>query len=47
MCVNGCMHGTFWIEPDTRESMLHVEGQAQYVEGVRQGVVEGVSARAD
>ena len=48
------MHGTVWIEPDKHEPMLHVEGQAQYVEAVFQGVVgvdpvcmEGVFARVD
>ena len=28
-----------WTEADKHESMLHVEGQAQYVERVFQGVV--------
>ena len=32
------MQGMVWIEPDN-ESMLHVMGKAQYVEGVLQGVV--------
>ena len=31
------MHGTVWIEPDKHESVLHMEGQARYVEGVLQG----------
>ena len=31
------MQRTVWIEPDKRESMLHVEGEAQYVEGTLQG----------
>ena len=34
-----CMQGMVWIEPDKHESILHVEGQAQYVEGVMQGVL--------
>ena len=33
-CVKGCMQGTVWIEPDKHESMLHVAGQAWYVERV-------------
>ena len=37
LCAKGCMQGTVWIEPDKRESMLHVVGQAQYVEGMLQG----------
>ena len=32
------MKGTVWNVPDKRESMLHVEGQAQYGEGVWKGV---------
>ena len=29
--AKGCMQGMVWIEPDKRESMLHVEEQARYV----------------
>ena len=42
-CMGGCAHEkgsmqrTVWIEPDRPESMLHMEGQAQYVEGVLRG----------
>ena len=32
------MQGMVWIEPDKRDSMLSMEGQAQYVEGVLKGV---------
>ena len=32
MCVR--VQGTVWIEPDKCDSMLHVEGQSQYVERV-------------
>ena len=31
------MQGIVWIEPDEYESMLHMEGQAQCVEGMLQG----------
>ena len=38
LCVclraEGCMEGMVWIEPDKCEFILHVEGQAQYVDGV-------------
>ena len=34
VCAKGCMQGTFRIEPGKHESMLHMEGQPQYVEGV-------------
>ena len=54
MRAKECIQGTVCIEPDKRESMLHMEGQAQYVEGVLQGAVgvdpvcmEGVFAKAD
>ena len=26
--LKGCIQGAVWIEPDKRESVLHVEGQA-------------------
>ena len=38
VCAKAYMEGTVWIEPDKRESMLHMVGKAQYVEGVLQGV---------
>ena len=36
MCapVGMCVGTDVWVKPDKRESMLHLEGQAQYVEGV-------------
>ena len=49
------MQGTVWIESDKRESILHMKGQAQYVEGmyavvswgVKPVCLEGVYAGAD
>ena len=38
VCVNGCMQGTVWMIQIICEFMLHVVGQAQYVERVMQGV---------
>ena len=35
VCV--CVKGTVWIEQDKCGYILHMEGQAQYVEGVLQG----------
>ena len=35
-CVKGYMKGMVWIELDKREFMLHMEGQAWYVEGIMQ-----------
>ena len=32
--AKGCMQGTVWIEPHKCESVLHMEGQGQYVKGV-------------
>ena len=38
ICVCEWMYaGAVWIESDKPESILHVEGQAQYVEGVYAG----------
>ena len=37
--AKGCMQWTVWIKPNKRESMLHTKGQAQYMEGMLQGVV--------
>ena len=31
--LGGCMQGLVWIEPDKRESMMHVARQALYVAG--------------
>ena len=38
VCVKGC-EGMVWIEPIVGESMLHMVGKAQCVEGLLQGVV--------
>ena len=52
--MKGCMQRTVWMNQIIYESMLHVVGKAQYVEGVLQGAVgvdpvcmEGAFARAD
>ena len=37
--MKGCLQGTVWISKIICEFMPHVVGQAQYVEGVLEGVV--------